>query len=45
LPDIVEYYDENFDPQTGMGGIEIWVPVKLEIDPGFSTGCVYVRNQ
>jgi AraC family transcriptional regulator len=23
-----ERYDENFDPQTGNGGLEIWVPVK-----------------
>ena len=23
-----ERYDENFDPLTGIGGLEIWVPVK-----------------
>jgi len=23
-----ERYDENFDPRTGNGGLEIWVPVK-----------------
>jgi AraC family transcriptional regulator len=23
-----ERYDENFDPQTGNGGLEIWVPIK-----------------
>jgi AraC family transcriptional regulator len=23
-----ERYDENFDPQTGNGGLEIWIPVK-----------------
>jgi AraC family transcriptional regulator len=23
-----EHYDENFDPLTGNGGLEIWVPVK-----------------
>ena len=23
-----ELYDKRFDPQTGMGGVEIWVPVK-----------------
>ena len=23
-----ERYDENFDPLTGNGGLEIWVPVK-----------------
>ena len=24
-----ERYDEAFDPRTGMGGIEIWIPIKL----------------
>jgi hypothetical protein len=23
-----ELYDKRFDPQTGMGGVEIWIPVK-----------------
>lgn len=23
-----EYYGENFNPATGMGGIEIWLPIK-----------------
>lgn len=27
-PDCFELYDEAFDPQTGLGGIEIWVPAK-----------------
>jgi AraC family transcriptional regulator len=27
-PDFFERYGEDFDPQTGMGGIEVWVPVK-----------------
>jgi len=22
-----ERYDENFDPRTGMGGVEIWIPI------------------
>jgi len=26
--DCFEFYDEGFDPQTGLGGIEIWVPAK-----------------
>jgi len=28
-PDLLERYGESFDPQTGNGGYEIWVPVKL----------------
>ncbi|KKB13523.1 hypothetical protein VE25_01450 [Devosia geojensis] len=28
--DCFELYDENFDPQTGLGGIEIWVPATRE---------------
>jgi AraC family transcriptional regulator len=28
MPDVLERYDENFDPRTGEGGFEIWVPVK-----------------
>jgi AraC family transcriptional regulator len=27
-PDFLEHYGEAFDPQTGMGGMEAWVPVK-----------------
>jgi TetR/AcrR family transcriptional repressor of nem operon len=27
-PDFFERYGENFDPQTGYGDIEVWVPVK-----------------
>jgi AraC family transcriptional regulator len=28
MPDLLERYPENFVPHTGMGGFEIWVPVK-----------------
>ena len=28
LPDMIERYDERFDPYTGMGVTEIWLPVK-----------------
>ena len=27
-PDFFERYSEEFDPQTGMGGIEVWIPIK-----------------
>lgn len=27
-PDLLERYGEEFNPQTGTGGIEIWVPIK-----------------
>jgi AraC family transcriptional regulator len=27
-PDFFERYTEDFDPRTGMGGIEVWVPIK-----------------
>lgn len=27
-PQFFEKYTESFDPQTGMGGIEIWIPIK-----------------
>jgi AraC family transcriptional regulator len=27
-PDFFERYTESFDPTTGTGGIEIWVPIK-----------------
>jgi len=26
---VFERYDERFDPRTGMGGFEIWIPIKL----------------
>jgi AraC family transcriptional regulator len=25
---MIEHYDERFDPQSGQGGVEIWVPLK-----------------
>ncbi|OCP22265.1 MULTISPECIES: AraC family transcriptional regulator [unclassified Ensifer] len=27
-PDLIERYDERFDPRSGMGAVEIWVPIK-----------------
>jgi AraC family transcriptional regulator len=27
-PQMVEYYGENFDPQTGLGDIEVWLPLQ-----------------
>ena len=27
-PDFFERYTEQFDPRTGMGGMEVWVPIK-----------------
>jgi AraC family transcriptional regulator len=27
-PNFFERYSEEFDPRTGMGGVEIWVPIK-----------------
>lgn len=27
-PDFFERYSEEFDPRTGMGGMEVWVPIK-----------------
>jgi AraC family transcriptional regulator len=27
-PDFIERYSEDFDPKSGMGGTEIWVPIK-----------------
>jgi AraC family transcriptional regulator len=27
-PNFFERYSEEFDPRTGMGGMEIWVPIK-----------------
>jgi AraC family transcriptional regulator len=32
-----ERYDENFDPQTGNGGLERWVPVEMVTLQGIST--------
>jgi AraC family transcriptional regulator len=29
-----ERYGEEFDGQTGLGGVEIWIPVKEKKDPG-----------
>lgn len=28
MPDILEQYGEGFDPATGTGDIEVWVPIK-----------------
>jgi AraC family transcriptional regulator len=28
VPDFFERYSEEFDPQTGMGGMEVWLPLK-----------------
>jgi predicted transcriptional regulator YdeE len=27
-PDFFERYTEQFDPRTGMGGLELWVPIQ-----------------
>jgi len=27
-PDAMEHYGEDFNPQTGMGDIEIWIPIR-----------------
>lgn len=27
-PDLIERYDERFDPHSGMGVVEMWIPVK-----------------
>jgi AraC family transcriptional regulator len=27
-PDFFERYSEEFDPHSGMGGIEVWIPIK-----------------
>ena len=29
-PDFFERYGEKFDPRTGMGDIEVWIPIKLK---------------
>jgi AraC family transcriptional regulator len=26
-PQMIEYYAENFDPETGLGDIEVWLPL------------------
>lgn len=28
MPDMLEQYGEGFNPKTGMGDIEVWVPIK-----------------
>ena len=28
LPQMIEYYGPGFNPQTGMGDTEVWIPVK-----------------
>jgi AraC family transcriptional regulator len=28
IPDFFERYSEKFDPKTGMGGMEVWVPIQ-----------------
>ena len=28
VPDMIERYSEEFNPQTGLGGMEVWIPVK-----------------
>ncbi|HEY5019826.1 MAG TPA: GyrI-like domain-containing protein [Steroidobacteraceae bacterium] len=28
-PDMIEYYGEDFDPETGLGAIEVWLPIKV----------------
>jgi AraC family transcriptional regulator len=28
VPDFFERYTEEFDPGTGMGGMEVWIPIK-----------------
>jgi AraC family transcriptional regulator len=27
-PNLIEYYGENFDPESGTGDMEIWIPIK-----------------
>ena len=27
-PNLVEYYGENFDPESGTGDMEVWIPIK-----------------
>ena len=28
MPDFFERYGEDFDPRTGYGDVEVWVPIK-----------------
>ena len=28
MPPYLEYYDEEFDGRTGMGGYQMWIPIK-----------------
>jgi predicted transcriptional regulator YdeE len=28
LPQMVEYYGPGFNPHTGMGDTEVWIPIK-----------------
>jgi len=28
VPEFFERYTESFDPRTGMGGVELWIPLK-----------------
>jgi len=27
-PNLIEYYGDNFDPGSGMGDMEVWIPIK-----------------
>jgi AraC family transcriptional regulator len=27
-PNLIEYYGDNFDPESGTGDIEVWIPIK-----------------
>jgi AraC family transcriptional regulator len=27
-PNLVEYYGENFDPESGTGDMEVWIPIQ-----------------
>ncbi len=27
FPDVLEFYGEDFDPETGLGRVEIWLPL------------------
>lgn len=29
-PDLIERYGEDFDPQSGMGGMELWLPIRRQ---------------
>ena len=28
-PSMIEYYGEDFDPEAGLGAIEVWLPIKI----------------